>query len=72
LRSLCRSDLGRQEFEKLISFSATPTIVWRRTGEICLVGMEFSLLTQWDRADLLKSKRFIFEVRSPLSRKLFV
>ncbi|WFD04581.1 Transcriptional regulator of nonfermentable carbon utilization [Malassezia obtusa] len=29
------------EFEKLISFSGTPTVVWRRTCEICVVGAEF-------------------------------
>lgn len=40
------------EYEKLISFSGTPTVVWRRTGEIVLVGKEFSLLTQWGK-DLL-------------------
>lgn len=53
-----------QEFEKLISFSGTPTVCWRRTGEICLVGIEFSLLTQWDRSELVGEgkKRFIFEV----------
>ncbi|KAK9759887.1 Transcriptional regulator of nonfermentable carbon utilization, partial [Basidiobolus ranarum] len=34
------------EFKKLISFSGTPTVLWRRTGQIALVGKEFSLLTQ--------------------------
>ncbi|RCH77928.1 Transcriptional regulator of nonfermentable carbon utilization, partial [Rhizopus stolonifer] len=41
------------EYEKLISFSGTPTVVWRRTGEVCLVGKEFSLLTQWTKDMLL-------------------
>lgn len=41
------------EFEKLISFSGTPTVVWRRTCEICLVGAEFCMLTQWSKEDLL-------------------
>ncbi|KAI8983047.1 hypothetical protein BDB01DRAFT_792195 [Pilobolus umbonatus] len=50
------------EYEKLISFSGTPTIVWRRTGEICLVGKEFSLLTQWSRDTLLNKKTYIFEL----------
>ncbi|WFD32131.1 Transcriptional regulator of nonfermentable carbon utilization [Malassezia sp. CBS 17886] len=41
------------EFEKLISFSGTPTVVWRRTGEIALVGAEFCMLTQWSKEDLM-------------------
>lgn len=41
------------EFEKLISFSGTPTVVWRRTCEISLVGTEFCMLTQWSKEDLL-------------------
>jgi hypothetical protein len=41
------------ELEKLISFSGTPTLVWRRTGEIVLVGTEFTLLSEWRREDLL-------------------
>ncbi|KAI7850681.1 hypothetical protein BDC45DRAFT_446551 [Circinella umbellata] len=50
------------EYEKLISFSGTPTVVWRRTGEICLVGKEFSLLTQWQRDLLLSKKTYIYEL----------
>ncbi|GAA5842759.1 hypothetical protein JCM5353_007532 [Sporobolomyces roseus] len=41
------------ELNKLISFSGTPTVVWRRTGEICLVGTEFCLLTGWKREELV-------------------
>ncbi|GAA5872939.1 hypothetical protein JCM16303_006885 [Sporobolomyces ruberrimus] len=41
------------ELHKLISFSGTPTVVWRRTGEICLVGTEFCLLTGWKREELV-------------------
>ncbi|WFD07304.1 Transcriptional regulator of nonfermentable carbon utilization [Malassezia vespertilionis] len=41
------------EFEKLISFSGTPTVVWRRTCEISLVGSEFCMLTQWSKEDLM-------------------
>lgn len=37
-------------------------MVWRRTGEICLVGKEFSLLTQWQRDVLLSKKTYIYEV----------
>ncbi|KAI9197267.1 uncharacterized protein BJ171DRAFT_585780 [Polychytrium aggregatum] len=50
------------EFEQLIGFSGTPTVVWRRTGEIALVGKEFSLLTQWSREQLLASKTYIYEL----------
>ncbi|CAG8503787.1 8378_t:CDS:10 [Ambispora leptoticha] len=50
------------EFEKLISFSGTPTVVWRRTGQIALVGKEFSLLTQWSRDQLLGKAMYIYEV----------
>ncbi|KAF9116615.1 Transcriptional regulator of nonfermentable carbon utilization [Mortierella sp. AM989] len=50
------------EFEKLISFSGTPTVVWRRTGEIALVGKEFSLLTQWSRDQLVNKKTYIYEL----------
>ncbi|KAE8271003.1 hypothetical protein A4X09_0g1339 [Tilletia walkeri] len=41
------------EFEKLIAFSGTPTVVWRRTCEICVVGSEFSMLTHWPREELI-------------------
>lgn len=51
------------EFEKLISFSGTPTVVWRRTGEIVLVGKEFLLLTQWSKETLLGKKTYIYEVK---------
>lgn len=54
------------EFEKLISFSGTPTVVWRRTGEIVLVGKEFLLLTQWSKEALLGKKTYIYEVRQLL------
>lgn len=50
------------EFEKLISFSGTPTVVWRRTGEIVLVSKEFLLLTQWSKEALLGQKKYIYEV----------
>ncbi|OZJ01862.1 hypothetical protein BZG36_05149 [Bifiguratus adelaidae] len=50
------------EYEKLISFSGTPIVVWRRTGEIALVGKEFSLLTQWSKDSLLGKKTYIYEL----------
>ncbi|KAI9281809.1 hypothetical protein BY458DRAFT_200655 [Sporodiniella umbellata] len=52
------------EYEKLISYSGTPTVVWRRTGEIALVGKEFSLLTQWSRETLLSKKTYVYELMS--------
>lgn len=48
--------------EKLISFSGTPTVVWRRTGEICLVAPEFCMLTEWPMEDLIGRKKYIYEV----------
>lgn len=50
------------EYEKFISYSGTPTVVWRRTGQIALVGKEFCLLTKWTRDQLLERRTFIAEV----------
>ncbi|KAF9454047.1 transcription activator of gluconeogenesis ERT1 [Macrolepiota fuliginosa MF-IS2] len=49
------------ELEKLISFSGTPTVVWRRTGEICLVAPEFCMLTEWPMEELIGKKKYIYE-----------
>ncbi|KAJ1934528.1 Transcriptional regulator of nonfermentable carbon utilization, partial [Linderina macrospora] len=46
----------------LIGFTGTPTVVWRRSGEIALAGKEFSILTQWDRETLTAGSKFIFEL----------
>lgn len=55
------------ELDKLVSFSGTPTVAWRRTGEICLVGPEFCMLTGWEREELVGRRKYIYEVRlSPL------
>lgn len=35
------------EFNKFILCSGTPTVVWRRTGQIAAAGQEFCLLTGW-------------------------
>lgn len=51
-----------QELEKLITYTGTPTVVWRRTGEICAVGEEFCLLTEWKRETLLTGSKHIYEV----------
>jgi PAS domain-containing protein len=50
------------EFEKLINYSGTPTVIWRRTGLISLVGKEFTLLTQWTREQLLGKPTYIYEL----------
>lgn len=50
------------ELDKLISFGGTPTIVWRRTGEICLVGFEFTMLTGWSREELVGKGKYIYEL----------
>ncbi|KAI8799346.1 hypothetical protein BJ742DRAFT_717944 [Cladochytrium replicatum] len=55
------------EFDKLIGYSGTPTVVWRRTGEIALVGKEFSLLTEWRRDELLTKKTYIYELMDSAS-----
>lgn len=48
-----------------MSYSGTPTVVWRRTGEICLVAPEFCMLTEWPLEDLVGNgrKKYIYEVR---------
>ncbi|ODV91633.1 hypothetical protein CANCADRAFT_20152, partial [Tortispora caseinolytica NRRL Y-17796] len=50
------------EYEKFISYSGTPTVVWRRTGEIAAVGKEFCILTGWRKSELINEKRFIMEL----------
>jgi hypothetical protein len=52
----------KQELDKLVSFSGTPTLAWRRTGEICLVGPEFCMLTGWEKEELLGRKKYVYEV----------
>jgi len=48
-----------------MSYSGTPTVVWRRTGEICLVAPEFCMLTEWPLEDLVGTgrKKYIYEVQ---------
>ncbi|KAI0775687.1 hypothetical protein BD413DRAFT_530604 [Trametes elegans] len=50
------------ELDKLVSFSGTPTVAWRRTGEICLVGPEFCMLTGWEREELIGRRKYIYEL----------
>ncbi|WRT64838.1 uncharacterized protein IL334_001774 [Kwoniella shivajii] len=52
------------ELEKLISYSATPTAVWRRTGEVCYANPEFCKLVDRTDTDLLGNKTYIYELFS--------
>lgn len=50
-------------YDDFIKISGTPTIVWRRTGEIAYVGKEFTILTGWTRQQLMGPKpMFIVEL----------
>lgn len=50
-------------YDNIIKISGTPTIVWRRTGEIAYVGNEFCILTGWTKEELLlHRKTFIVEL----------
>lgn len=50
------------EYDKFISISGTPTIVWRRTGQIAYVSEEFCILTGWTKESLLNKVTFIVEL----------
>lgn len=50
------------EYEKFISYSGTPTLVWRRTGQVAAVGKEFCILTGWPRERLLNEHTFVVEL----------
>lgn len=50
------------EYDKFISLSGTPTIVWRRTGQIAYVSEEFCILTGWTKEQLLNKITFIVEL----------
>lgn len=50
-------------YDNFLKLSGTPTIVWRRTGEIAYVGKEFSILTGWTKDQLLGQRpTFIVEL----------
>lgn len=50
-------------YDSIIRVSGTPTIVWRRTGEIAYVGNEFCALTGWSKEELLNvDKKLIVEL----------
>ncbi|KAK9352393.1 hypothetical protein V1523DRAFT_250950 [Lipomyces doorenjongii] len=50
------------EYEKFISYSGTPTVVWRRTGQVAAVGKEFCILTGWTKEQLLGKRTFVVEL----------
>jgi len=52
------------ELEKLISFSATPTVVWRRTGEIVCVAPEFCALVGKTEEEILRNRTCIYQMFS--------
>ena len=48
-------------YDNYIKISGTPTIVWRRTGEVAYVGNEFCVLTGWPKEELIgKDKKKIY------------
>ncbi|SCU96890.1 LAMI_0F08108g1_1 [Lachancea mirantina] len=50
------------EYDQIISQIGTPTCVWRRNGQISYLNDEFTLLTGWDREDLIYKMTFIVEI----------
>lgn len=63
-RSFQRSLL---EYESMSSLSSSPTIMWRRTGEIVAVSTEFSSLTTHSKTSLLSKRTFIIELMNDSS-----
>jgi len=53
---------SQQELEKLISYSATPTAVWRRTGEVCYANPEFCRLVGRSESDLCSKKSYVYTI----------
>jgi PAS domain-containing protein len=51
-----------QELEKLISYSATPTAVWRRTGEVVYANPEFCTLVGRQGKDLMGGRTYIYRL----------
>lgn len=50
------------ELEKLISYSATPTAVWRRTGEIVCVSPEFCQLVGKKEEEIVRNRTCIYQL----------
>ncbi|ODV86288.1 hypothetical protein CANARDRAFT_175208 [[Candida] arabinofermentans NRRL YB-2248] len=50
------------EYESLIAMSPSPTIIWRRTGEIVALTNEFAVMTGYSKMSLLSKRTFIVEL----------
>ncbi|QPG73080.1 hypothetical protein FOA43_000385 [Brettanomyces nanus] len=50
------------EYEQLISLSPSPTIIWRRTGEIVALTNGFATMTGYSKMSLLSKRTFIVEL----------
>lgn len=50
------------EFERIFAACGTPTVVWRRTGQIAAVSREFCQLTHWTADQLLSKPTFVVEL----------
>ncbi|KAF6063013.1 hypothetical protein FOB64_006035 [Candida albicans] len=50
------------DYKKLAELNSSPTIMWRRTGEIISITEDMALLLEHSSFDLLKERRFIFEL----------
>ncbi|VEU22750.1 DEKNAAC103800 [Brettanomyces naardenensis] len=50
------------EYEQLINMSPSPTIIWRRTGEIVALTNEFATMTGYSKMSLLSKRTFIVEL----------
>jgi len=50
------------EYEHLINMSPSPTIIWRRTGEIVALTNEFATMTGYSKMSLLSKRTFIVEL----------
>lgn len=50
------------EYERLINLSPSPTIIWRRTGEIVALTSEFATMTGYSKMSLLSKRTFIVEL----------
>ncbi|KAL1406276.1 Transcriptional regulator of nonfermentable carbon utilization [Vanrija albida] len=55
------------ELEKLISYSATPTAVWRRTGEIVAAAPEFCKLIGKTEEELVRARTCIYQLMAKQS-----
>ncbi|XDT05853.1 Zn(2)-C6 fungal-type DNA-binding domain signature [Nakaseomyces glabratus] len=50
------------QYVKFIQEIGTPTVVWRRNGQISYVNDEFEILSGWKREELLDKMSFIVEI----------